>query len=292
MLLPKFEFHEPATVEEACQVIGDLGETAKVLAGGTDLLVNMKKKVLAPKHLVSLDRIDALSEVDASNGSLRIGACVKAVDIADADAVKADFPALAEGASKLGSPLIRNLATMGGNLVTARPAADFPPSLIACDAQLLLKSSQGERTVPLADFIQSPGQTVITPQEILVAVMLKRPAAGSGNAYIKLGIRETLEISLVNVAAFLTLGDPDGAIQAARVVMGSVGPTPVLSPSAEKVLVGEKPSEALFLAAGVAAATDSRPIDDFRASADYKRAMVKELTRRALTQAFDRARGA
>ena len=289
MLLPRFEFHEPITVEEACRMVGELGEKAKTLAGGTDLFVNMKKRLLAPEHLVSLDRVELLAELGPSNGTLRIGACVKASEIAESDAVR-DFPALQEGASKLGSPLIRNLATIGGNLVSARPAADFPPPLMAYGAKVVLKSSTGERTVALADFIQAPGKTVITPLEILEAILLEKPEAHSGSAYLKLGIREALEISLVNVAVFLTTEGPDGPIKAARVVMGSVGPTPLLSPSAEKTLLGEKPSRALFLAAGAAAAMDCRPIDDFRASADYKRAMVKELTRRALIRAYDRAR--
>jgi CO/xanthine dehydrogenase FAD-binding subunit len=288
MLLPKFEFHEPATVEEACRMIGELGEKVKILAGGTDLFVNMKKKLLAPDHVVSLDRIGPLADVDASNGSLRIGPCAKAAMIAESDAVKSTFPALYEGASKLGSPLIRNLATVGGNLVSARPAADFPPPLMAYNATLVLKSSQGERSLPLTEFIQAPGQTALTRDELLEAILLERPAPHSGSAYIKLGVRQALEISLVNVAALLTLDPSNGAITAARVIMGSVGPTPLLSASAEKALLGEKPSEALFLAAGDAAASDSRPIDDFRASAEYKRAMVRELTRRALALAFDR----
>lgn len=288
MPLPKFEFHEPATVDEACRMIGELGEKTKLLAGGTDLLVNMKKKLLAPDHLVSLDRIQSLAQLDSSNGSLRIGPCVKAAEIAESDAVKLDFPALHEGASKLGSPLIRNLATVGGNLVTARPAADFPPALIAYGATLVLKSIQGERTVPLMEFIQAPGQTVLSSHEMLEAIVVEKPSTLSGSAYIKLGVREALEISLINVAALLTLDESDGSITAARVVMGSVAPTPLLSPSAERALLGEKPSGALFLHAGEAAASDSRPIDDFRASAEYKRAMARELTRRALTLAFDR----
>jgi len=287
MLLPRFEFHEPETVEEACRILGELGEKAKTLAGGTDLFVNMKKKVLAPEHVVSLDRIESLSKIDASNGVLKIGACAKAADIALSEAVGADFPALQTGASKLGSPLIRNLATIGGNLVSARPAADFPPPLMAYNAKLVLKSNDGERTVALSDFIKAPGQTVISPEEILETILLEKPKAHSGSAYIKLGIREALEISLVNVAVSITMDGSDGPVKSACVVMGSVGPTPLLSPSAEKTLVGEKPSEALFLAAAEAAAMDSKPIDDFRASAEYKRAMVKELTKRALLQAYE-----
>ncbi|HKI49210.1 MAG TPA: xanthine dehydrogenase family protein subunit M [Desulfobacteria bacterium] len=288
MLLPRFEFHEPATVEEACRILGELGHKAKTLAGGTDLLVNMKKKVLAPEHVVSLDRIGSLAEIGPIDGGLRIGACAKAVEIAESDVVGTDFPALRGGASKLGSPLIRNLATIGGNLVSARPAADFPPPLLAYGAKAVLKSSTGERTVALADFIKGPGQTVISPEEILDSILLEKPESSSGSAYVKLGIREALEISLVNVAVFMTTEGQGGPIKAARVVMGSVGPTPLLSPSAEKILLGKKPSEALFLAAGEAAAMDSKPIDDFRASADYKRAMVTELTRRALAEAYSK----
>ena len=249
----------------------------------------MKKKVLAPEHVVSLDRIESLAQLDSSNGTLRVGACAKAAEIADSHAVKADFPALQEGAGKLGSPLIRNLATVGGNLVSARPAADFPPPLMAYGAKVVLKSSSGERTVALADFIEAPGQTVLASDEILESVLLEKPEAHSGSAYLKLGIREALEISLVNVAVCITMEGVDGPIKAARVVMGSVGPTPLISVSAEKILLGKNPSEALFLAAGEAAAMDSKPIDDFRASADYKRAMVKELTRRALAKAYERA---
>ena len=161
--------------------------------------------------------------------------------------------------------------------------------MIAYGAKLVLKSSKGEREVPIAEFFKGPGQSVIGSDEILETILLEKPAGQTGSAYLKLGVREALEISLVNVAAVLTLDGADGAIKAARVVMGSVGPTHLLSPSAEKALVGEKPSEALFLAAGEAAAMDSKPIDDFRASAEYKRAMVKELTRRALAAAFERA---
>ncbi len=292
MLLPKFEFHEPETVEEACGILGELGEKAKTVAGGTDLFVNMKKGLLQPEHVVSLDRIESLSRIEPSNGTLRIGACAKAAEIAESEAVGADFPALTAGASKLGSPLIRNLATVGGNLISARPAADFPPPLLAYGAKVLLKSSTGERSVALSDFIEAPGQTVISPTEILESILLEAPAENSASAYIKLGIREALEISLVNVAVSITLDGPGGPIKGARIVMGSVGPTPLISAAAEKALLGETPSQALFLKAGEAAAGDSRPIDDFRAGADYKRAMVKELTRRALIQAYERLGGA
>jgi len=288
MLLPKFEYHEPLTVDEACRILGELGRKAKLLAGGTDLIVNMKKKVLSPTHVVSLSGIRDLKGLDSANGTVKLGACLTASEIAQSETLQKLFSALSKGAASLGSPLIRNLATVAGNLVSARPAADFPPPLLAYGAQVVLVKSSGERVVPLADFFKGPGQTVMDPDELLTQIILTKPPAGSGAGYFKLGLRKTLEISLTNAAAYLSL-DPDGTIKTARIFLGSVAPTPLRSPSAEKVLTGEKPGEALFERAGEAAAGDSKPIDDFRASADYKKAMVAVLTKRALNMAFQEA---
>lgn len=288
MLLPKFEYHEPLTVDEACRILGELGRKAKLLAGGTDLIVNMKKKVLSPTHVVSLSGIRDLKGLDSANGTVKLGACLTASEIAQSETLQKLFSALSKGAASLGSPLIRNLATVAGNLVSARPAADFPPPLLAYGAQVVLVKSSGERVVPLSDFFKGPGQTVMDPDELLTQIILTKPPAGSGAGYFKLGLRKTLEISLTNAAAYLSL-DPDGTIKTARIFLGSVAPTPLRSPSAEKVLTGEKPGEALFERAGEAAAGDSKPIDDFRASADYKKAMVAVLTKRALNMAFQEA---
>ena len=288
MLLPKFNYHEPLTVDEACRILGELGRNAKPLAGGTDLIVNMKKKVLSPPHVVSISKIADLKGLDSSNGTIKIGACLTASEIAQSEILQRSFSALCKGAGSLGSPLIRNLATIAGNLVSARPAADFPPSLLAYNAKVALRKSSGERVVPLADFFKGPGQTVMDPDELLTQIILEKPPAGSGAGYFKLGVRKTLEISLTNAAAYLAL-DADGSIKTARIFLGSVAPTPLRAPSAEKVLIGEKPDEALFERAGEAAAEDSKPIDDFRASADYKRAMVAVLTKRALNAAFQEA---
>jgi aerobic carbon-monoxide dehydrogenase medium subunit len=290
MLLPKFDFHEPATMEEACQIMAELGKKAKPLAGGTDLIVNMKKGVVSPENLVSLGRIGDLKEMGSSNGFFRIGACLTAAELAESDEISKVFGALGRGAGSLGSPLIRNLATVGGNLVSARPAADMPPPLMAYGARAVLRNSKGEREVPLTEFFKGPGETAMEKDELLAEIRLERPPDGSGAGYFKLGVREALEISLVNAAAFLTL-NPDGSIKTARVVLGSVAPTPLRAPSAEDVLAGEKPSQELFAKAGEAAARDSKPIDDFRASAEYKRAMVEVMSRRALSMALAEAQG-
>jgi len=290
MLLPRFEYDEPTSLEEACDLMASFGSKAKVLAGGTDLLVNMKKKLLAPAHVVSLGRVESLKTLEGSNGSIRIGALMTASAVSEAQGVKNGLSALARGASSLGSPLIRNLATIGGNLASARPAADFPPPLMVYGAQVLLKKKGGERIVPLDAFFKGPGMTVVQPDEILAEIVVPKPPPGSGAGYMKLGVRKTLEISIVNVAAFLSL-DGGGVIRTARVVLGAVAATPIQAPSAETVLVGQKPSLEVFAKAGDAAAGDSRPIDDFRGSAEYRREMVKVLTRRALQGAWDEARG-
>ena len=197
---------------------------------------------------------------------------------------------MAQGALSLGTPLVRNLATIGGNLVTARPAADLPPALMAYRAKVVLKKVSGERSVLLEEFFKGPGQTVIGPDEILTHVAVGRPPQYSGAAYLKLGVRETLEISIVNVAAYMALNTRDGTIETVRIVLGAVAPRPIRAPSAEEVLRGQKPSDALFEKAAQAACRDSQPIDDFRASAEYRRAMVGVLTQRTLATAYSQAR--
>lgn len=286
MLLPKFDFYEPTKLPEACEILDNLKGKGHPLAGGTDLLVNMKKKLIAPEHLVSLARIEELKGIDASSDILKIGACVTAAELTESEVIRGMFGALVEGAESLGSPLIRNLATIGGNLVAARPAADLPPALMAYGAEVILKRSSSDRSVPVEDFFKGPGESLIGPDEILTYVLLKKPQLASGSAYIKLGVRKTLDISLVSVAVSIVLDSQDGSIHSARVILGAVAPTHIRAPSAEKMLLGEKPSDALFENAGNEAAKDSRPIDDFRGSAEYRRDMVKLLTRRALKKAY------
>lgn len=290
MLLPKFDFHEPTSLEEACRIIAELGIRAKPLAGGTDLIVNMKKKLLSPEHLVSLSRIEALRSIAQTNGLIKIGAGCTVAELAENEEIKTKLSALSAGAIGLGTPLIRNLATIGGNLASARPAADLVPPLMAYKANVVLKTSSGERSVAVEDLLQGPGQTVIEPDEVLTDILIQNSQPYTGAGYIKLGPQKTFGISIVNVTAFISLTDINGSIRSARIILGAVGPTPILSHSAEEVLLGEKPTESLFVKVGEMAARDSRPIDDFRASAEYRRAMVEVLTRRVLNIACNEAK--
>jgi len=289
MLLPRFEFHEPKTLDEACQIMAAFGVKAKLIAGGTDLMVNMKKKLVTPSHVVSIGRLEELKTTENADTVVKIGACFTVADLAESAAINQTLSALGAGARALGTPLVRNLATIGGNLGSARPAADLPPSLMAYGARVVLASSKGKREVALDGFFVGPGFTEIQPDEILSEVHVNRPPAGAGAGYVNLGIRKAQDCNLVNVASFLALDSDGKTIKDARIVMGCVGPTPLLSPEAEKLLIGEKPSPSLFEKASLAAMGDSCPIDDFRGCGEYKRDMIGVLTRRTLAIALDEA---
>lgn len=289
MLLPQFDYHEPQTLSEACDIMAEFGDKAKALAGGTDLLVNMKKKLISPQHVVCVDRLAEMKGIRTSGGTVRIGAAEKVADIASSQEISQKVEAVSLGAQNLGSPLIRNLATIAGNLGSARPAADLPPSLMAYGAKVLLKSKNNEREVKVEELFKGPGETSIGPDELIQEILVPIPSGMYGAHYIKLGVRRALEISIVNVAAFVQLDQDGKHIREARVVLGAVAPTPIRALSAENLVKGESPSISLFEKAGEAAASDAKPIDDFRASAEYRRDMVAVLTKRALNTAYEAA---
>jgi CO/xanthine dehydrogenase FAD-binding subunit len=289
MILPKFDYQAPKSLREACAMLEEFGAKAKLLAGGTDLLVNLKKKVLAPQQVVSLNKIKGLNEITAKKGKgISIGPLTTATMLAESDLVQKQLTVLAQGAGRLGSPLIRNRATLGGNIVTARPASDLAPPLMVLGAQLILKTKEGERELEVEKFFKGPGKTSIKPKEILSQIYIPSCEGPCASAYLKMGARKALEISLVNVAAFLELG-PEGSIRQARIALGAVGPTPLRARSAEKILKGGKPQgerDSLFLEAAKAAARDGKPIDDHRGSAEYRRALIEILTVRTLLSAY------
>jgi CO/xanthine dehydrogenase FAD-binding subunit len=289
MLLPRFQYHEPTTLAEACRMMVELGGAARPIAGGTDLLVSMRRGTAAPEHLVSLGRINELSAMDVSGRPFTIGACCTVASLAESPEIASGFDALREGALSLGSPLVRNLATVGGNLVTARPAADLPPPLMAYGGSVSLQSSQTQRFVPLDQFFLEPGRTVMKPGEVLTRIVLETPPPFSGSSYIKLGTRRALEISIVGVASFITLERPGGRIRSARIVLGAVAPVPIRARDAENTLIGEIPTRSLLGKAGETAGRESRPIDDHRGTAGYRRDMVSVLTQKTLVAALERA---
>ena len=222
MFLPKFEFHESSTVLEACQILAEYGNKASIIAGGTDVIVNMKKKIIAPELLVSISRIDELKVIVESDGWIKIGAGCLVADLVESDIIKKNIEALSESAENLGSPLVRNLATIGGNLGSARPAAELPPALMAYDARLKLQCHGNERTVVLDDFFRGPGVTIMKKDELIREIHIKKPPSRAGAAYINLAVRKANDINIVNVASYISLDETNGKIQSARVVMGCV----------------------------------------------------------------------
>ncbi|MFH1115304.1 MAG: xanthine dehydrogenase family protein subunit M [Pseudomonadota bacterium] len=291
MLLPKFEYHEPSTLEDALKLLSELGGNAKVLAGGTDLLVRMKQKVDKPSHVISIARVPGLDAIIPRNShGVTIGGAVSAAAISRHELLNDRFLPLALAAGRLGAPMIRNRATIGGNLVNARPAADLPPACMVLNATFKLKSASGEREVAAVDFFRGPGDADIEPNELLLAVNVETPAPWTGGAYTKLGARKTLEISMVNVAALITLQSPDGVITDARIALGAVAPTPVRAYAAEELLIGEKPTDEVFERAGLTGVGMCSPITDHRGTMEYRCMMIEVLIKRSLKEARERAR--
>ncbi|MBM3298475.1 MAG: xanthine dehydrogenase family protein subunit M [Deltaproteobacteria bacterium] len=291
MLLPKFEYHEPTTLQEALNLLSELGGNAKVLAGGTDLLVRMKQKIDRPSHVISIARVPDLDAVIPRNRhGVTIGGGVTAARLARDELINDRFLPLALAAGRLGAPMIRNRATIGGNLVNARPAADLPPPCMVLNASLKLKSSTGEREVPVVAFFRGPGESAIEPNELLVSINIETPPPWSGGSYIKLGARKTLEISMVNVATLLTLQSPDGPIVDARIALGAVAPTPIRALAAEELLIGQMPSDELFQRAGETGVGVCSPITDHRGTMEYRCMMIEVLVKRSLKQSLERAR--
>lgn len=290
LLLPKFDYDEPKSLQEAFRILAELKQDAKVIAGGTDLMVNMKKGIVAPRRLVSLRRIGALREIEMKKNSIVIGSHVTVRELASLPDIAERLTVLARAASSLGSPLIRNRATIGGNIVTARPAADLPPALMVLGAKVELKGKGKKRTVPLDAFFTGPGSTVIEADEVLTRIFISTAPPCTGADYVKLGHRAALEIAIAAVASRITLDKRDGSIKDARIVLGAVAPKAVHASSAERVLMGERPSDEIFAEAAKKAMDDASPIDDIRGGAAYRREMVRVLTKRTLHGALTAAR--
>ncbi len=291
MLLPRFDYHEPSTLEEALKLLSDLGGNAKILAGGTDLLVRMKQKVDKPTHVISVARVPGLNEITPRNGhAVTVGAGVTAQALSEHEVILDRFTSLGLAAGRLGAPPIRNRATIGGNLVNARPAADFPPPSMVLDGVIRLKSATGDREINCNEFFRGPGECAVEPNELMVSITYQTPPPWSGGSYIKLGARKTLEISMVNVAALLTLQSADGPILDARIALGAVAPTPVRAFAAEELLIGAPPSEELFQRAGQTGVGMCSPITDHRGTMEYRCMMIEVLTKRCLMQAWERAK--
>jgi carbon-monoxide dehydrogenase medium subunit len=285
--IPDFELHKPSTLEQAGAILKQHGLDARLLAGGTDLLVDLKTGRVVADHVVSLHFIDGLRGLSKDGGALRIGALTTVNQLNDHPLLDGPFAALRDATRKMAAHQIRNAATVGGNIASAVPCADLPPLLITMKAEVILWSAGGEHRVPLETFFLGPRQTVMKEGEVLTAVVVPEPPAGFGASYARLAHRNGNGIAVAAVAAGLTV--KDGVIEEARVVLGAVAPIPLHVEAAGKLLAGRAPDAAAFAEAAAAAEKAAEPISDVRGSKEYRRDVVGVLTTRALEGALARA---
>ena len=284
--LPKFDYFEPKTVEEACSLLDQHREKAKLVAGGTDLLVRMKQRTMMPQCLINLKRIPNLDYVhyDGREG-MRIGSLTRLRDIETSPVIQKSFPILADATSMVSSIQVQNMATVGGNLCNASPAADTAPPLIGLGARVRIISVSSERYLPLEDFFVAPGKTALKSNEICTEIHIPNLPPRTGGAYLKLSARNK-DIAIVNVAVIVTLDLKDGSCSDVKVVLGAVGPTVIRARKAENILKGNGLGHDLIERASALASGEVHPISDVRGSAEYRIQMVKVLTKRTVEKAL------
>ena len=263
--LPKFDYHTPASIAEALDLATKYGGSGRFIAGGTDLLLAMKKREAAPEHLISLGGITGLKGISSDGKGLKIGALTTLAEIERSEAVKKQFLPLRDAVNVMASAQIRSLATIGGNLCSAVPSADTAPPLIAMGASLTLVGPQGERSVAAEDFFTGPKESVRRQNEILTAIRVPKPDALSSGCYLKLMRRHAMDLALVGVAAWLKLDTDKKRCTEARVALGAVAPMPIRVPEIESLIVGKVIDEAVVTEASRIAGAQCRPISDIRA---------------------------
>lgn len=292
MFMTHFEYHAPKTPAQAFDLLGHLGNKAKILAGGTDLIVLMKDKVLNPEHLIDINGIEEFKGISYEPGKgAVIGACVKIAEIEFSELIREKYFALSQAAGELGSSQVRHMATIGGNSCNASPAGETPTPLVALGAKVVVSSASGERELPLEDFIVGVRRLDLAEGEMLTKFILPEPAPKSASHYLYMGRRDAMEIDCVNVAVNLELENDGETVKNLKFVMGSVSIRPLVSKEIPALLIGQKLSDELLEEAAEAARSEAKPISDLRASAEYRRHVVGVLTRRVLKNAYDAARG-
>ncbi len=283
-----FSFFAPRSLAEATALLRDAD--ARVLAGGTDLIVQMRTGRVRPARVVDVKRIPELGALSVSAAELVLGAAVPAVVVREHAEVRRLWPGVVEAIALIGSQQIQGRATAGGNLCNASPAADSVPALIAAGARATIAGPNGTRSLAVESFVEAPGKSALRGAEILVDIRIPRPPARSADAYLRLIPRSEMDIAVVGAGVALTL-DASGRCSAARVALGAVAPTPLLVPDAARALVGSALDDAALARAAAAAAAACQPIDDKRGTAEYRRKVAGVLVRRAAAIAAARARG-
>jgi len=281
----RFEIALPTSVDECVKALSGAG--VKLVAGGTDLLPQMKNGLLRPATVVDLSGVAALRALEADAKGLRVGAAVTARTLERDARVRGPYASLADSGALVGSVQVRNLATLGGNICNAAPSADMAPPLLALDAEAVIAGPKGQRRVPMLEFFTGVRKTVLGPDELLVEFAIPAPGPRSGGSYIRHTPRRELDIAVVGVASQVTLSD--GVCAKARIALAAVATTPVRATAAERALEGQPLTPARIEEAARLAVEAARPISDQRGSVEFRRHLVRVLTHRTLTRALERA---
>jgi aerobic carbon-monoxide dehydrogenase medium subunit len=287
MIPASFEYSSPKSLAEAIALLQKLGSGAKILAGGQSLIPLMKLRLAAPTHVIDINGIRDLAYIRESDGYLTIGALTREADLDSSDLLRKKYPIIADTAGVIGDPLVRNLATVGGNLAHADPANDHPATMLALGTEVVAVGPKGSRKIPLTSFFTGLFTTSLQPDEILTELRIPAPPPRSGGAYLKVE-RKVGDFATAAVAVQLTLDDK-GAVQKAGIGLTNVGATPLRAKSAEDSLRGKKLDAATIGQAAQLAADAAQPSADLRGPVEYKKGLIKELTKRALARAAERA---
>jgi len=288
MIPASFEYFSPKTLAEAIALLQQHGSDAKILAGGQSLIPLMKLRMASPKRLIDLNRVNGLSYIKESDGFLTIGALTRESEIDGSELIHKKYPILADTAAVIGDPLVRNMATVGGNLAHADPANDHPATMLALGTEVVATGPKGARKIPIGEFFTDLFTTSLKPDEILTEIRIPIPPARSGGAYLKVE-RKVGDFAAAAVAVQITLDGNN--VKKVGIGLTNVGPTPIKASRAEKALQGKPAEQKNIEEAARIASEEAQPVDDLRGSADYKRSLVRVLTARALQKAIARAKG-
>ena len=281
------EYKVPQSVGEAIEMLTD--KTAQVLAGGTDLIIQSRAQNSDPVIAVDIKKIDSMMTATMDGDGLTLGPAMGCAELTAREDIKAEFPGLVESAYLIGSTQVQGRCSVGGNLCNSSPAADTIPALMACAAQCVIQGPDGERTVAVEDFVTGVATNCMTQGELLTAIKIAKPAAGTADAYLRFIPRTEMDIAVAGAGVSVTL-DADGKCTAARVSIGAVATTALLVQAAADALIGTSIDDAALQAAADAASEASKPISDRRGTAEFRRHVVGVLTRRAAKIAADRAK--
>jgi carbon-monoxide dehydrogenase medium subunit len=289
MIPASFSYHSPASIAEAAALLVRYGDDAKVLSGGQSLIPLMKLRLASPQHLVDINRVPGLAYITEDGGALRIGALTRESDLEESDLIRTRYPILYDTSRVIADPLVRNLATVCGNLAHADPANDHPATMVALGAEVVAVGHRGTRHIPVGSFFSGPFATALDAGEILTEVRIPVPPSRSGGAYLKLE-RKVGDFATAGVAVQVTLA-PRGTCERVGIGLTNVGPTPIKARRAEESLQGRRPDDGAIAQAARLASEECQPTSDFRGPAEYKRDLVRVLTARALRKALTRAGG-